>query len=353
MFKVVTYLSNTNPDRLALADKPKVFRLTNYKRGLLRLTVTGLFIGLLWRLKVNWFQIWNDLSGANLIAVAASAGLIFPIIFLKAWRWKFILSNYQIGISLREATGLYGSGLSAGSITPGQAGDFMKAFPLQNKGFSLGKSLLSIFLDRLFDLFVLILLALFGLFELGSSFYGQLPLFFILLSVTGLGIVILVCRPEISSGINRKINNILTKKITKEKTAAPPAVAQITENQSGPVQGLSLKITLYAFLFTSLTAVLAITRTWLLALALGANFSPLAALTISSLATIASLVPITINGIGTRDVVLVGVMAQLGFPGDTAVSLSTLLLLVNLFNFFAGYTVWFIFRPQDKFNQTH
>jgi uncharacterized protein (TIRG00374 family) len=351
MFKVITYFSNTNPNGMSFADKPKTFRFKNYKQVLLRVIVTVLLVGLLWRLKVNWLQILSDLSSANLIAVAASIGLIFPIIFLKAWRWKFILSNYQIEISLKDATSLYGSGLSAGSITPGQAGDFMKAFPLQNKGFSLGNSLLSIFLDRLFDLFVLILLALWGLFELGSSFNGQLPLFFILLSVTGLSILILVCRLQITSGINRKINNIITSKITKGKAAAPSVVAQIPENHSSQMPRLSLKITLYSFLFTSLTAVLAIARTWLLGLALGTSFSPLAALTISSLATIASLVPITINGIGTRDVVLVGVMAQLGFSSDTAISLSTLLLLVNLFNFFAGYIVWFIFRPLDIQNK--
>lgn len=316
----------------AAAQPKKVIR-----RWLLRLVGTGLFLGLLWRLNLNWGQVIADVSQANLLAVLGATGLIFPIIGLKAWRWRSILNNYKIKLPMRQAAALYGLGLSAGSITPGQAGDVIKAFSLQEQGYSPGKSLGSVLLDRLFDVLILVLLAMFGLLQLGKNFTGQLPAMLGLLALVGGGIIILVVPRFANFFLEAVPGRLLQRKLNGGQAVAEghphdgyhPGLADI----SGPI------------LLTLVTAGLAIGRTWLLALAIGVNLDPAAALTVSSLATVASLVPLTVGGIGTRDLALISVMGQLGYNNEMAVSLSTLLLLLNLFNLFAGFISWFIFKP--------
>ncbi len=356
MFKVITNLSAPGPVRTVLLRHPAVVRPRNYKRILVRLLGTLVLLGLLSRLNLNYQQIGQDLSHANLWAVAGSVGLIFPIIGLKALRWKYILKNYGINISRKEATALYGLGLAAGSVTPGQAGDFIKALYLQDKGYSLSRGMVATLLDRLFDMFVLVLLALGGLLQLGSLFYGNLPLLLSFLALTGLGILVVAVPPL----FNFVFNNLLRKalawplaralgKITgtgqlKGESPVPPAMS-LEGATAVPYRPLAPWPTGTALFLTLVTACLAVARTWLLALALGVNLPVTTALAVSSLATIASLVPVTISGIGVRDLALVSIMTQLGYPGDIAVSLSTLLLLVNLLNFPAGY-IAFRTRPE-------
>jgi len=345
VFKAFTNFSRPGPVRGCLLKTPALSRPKNYKRVFLRVLITVILVGLLSRLNLDWQQIGADLSHANLWLALGSVGLIFPIIGLKAWRWKFILGNYRIKILLKEATGLYGLGLSAGSVTPGQVGDFIKALSLQDKGYSLAKGMASTLVDRLFDMFVLVLLALWGLLQLGSGFYGDLPLLLGFLALTGLGLLVLVV-PRLSTFI---FNDLLGK-VLDRKSRKGNGIVQLEEsleNPASPYRQLGLACIGTSFFLTLATAGLAVGRTWLLALALGANISFMNVLAISTLATIASLVPFTIGGIGVRDLALVTIMTQLGYPGYLAVSLSTLLLLVNLLNFPAGYIVWFSFKSSN------
>jgi hypothetical protein len=242
---------------------------------------------------------------------------------------------------MRQAAALYGLGLSAGSITPGQAGDLIKAFSLQKQGYSPGKSLGSVLLDRLFDVLILVLLAIFGLLQLGKDFTGQLPTMLGLLALVGGGIIILVV-PRFATFCLEE----LPGKLVQRKLQGSRIGAEISEQGHSHKAYQPGKVGILGpILLTLVTAGLAIGRTWLLALAIGLNLDPAAALTVSSLATVASLVPVTVSGIGARDLALISVMGQLGYNNEVAVSLSTLLLLLNLFNLFAGYAVWLIFRP--------
>ncbi len=345
MLKVTTQLFPGMAGNLP-GSVPAPFNLKKaLRRWLLRLLGTGLLLVLLWRLNLNWGQVMADVARVNFLAVMGAVGLIFPIIGLKAWRWRYLLTNYKINLSTSQAIALYGQGMAAGSITPGQAGDVIKAFYLQKQGYALGKSIGSVLLDRLFDVLILVFFAIFGLLQLGKNYTGQLPTMLGLLAVVGGGIIILVV-PRFSAFFLEQV----PARLVQQKIQCGKAWAEIRSEQDRASTGYNLSMASIggSMLLTLLTAGLAIGRTWLLALAIGISLDPSAVLAVSSLATVASLVPVTINGIGARDLTLISVMSQLGYNNEIAVTLSTLLLLLNLFNLFAGYAVWIIFRAYPK-----
>jgi uncharacterized membrane protein YbhN (UPF0104 family) len=325
---------------------PPTFKLKKVlRRWLPRLLGTGVLLVLIWRLNLNWGRVFADVVRVNFWAVMVAVSLIFPIIGLKAWRWRYLLTNYKIMLSLPQAVALYGQGVSLGSITPGQAGDVIKAFYLQKQGYALGRSIGSVLLDRLFDVLILVFVALLGMFQLGKNYTGQLPTMLGLLALVGGGIITLVV-PRFSVFFLEQ----LPARLVRRKIQGGKAWAGITSEDDGVGPGYSLSGASIsgAIVLTLLTAGLAIGRTWLLALAIGINLGPSAALAVSSLATVASLVPVTISGIGARDLTLISIMSQLGYSNELAVTLSTLLLLLNLLNFFAGYAVWIIFSQYEK-----
>ncbi|NWJ47261.1 MAG: flippase-like domain-containing protein [Chloroflexi bacterium] len=305
----------------------------NRKRLFLRLIGTALLVFFLWRLNLNLGQVAEGLLKANLWLVAISILLIFPIILLKTWRWCLLLKNLNIPLSFGRAYHLYALGLSAGSFTPGQLGDAIKAWHLRDMGHSLGQSLLSVVLDRLFDIIVLLVLTGGSILILGPAFIGEWPTLLLLLVGTGMGLVILGF-----ASLRQRLLSLL-KHILGNK------IKEGSEKLVFPLSKTSASDLLACLSITILTMFTAIMRTWLLAFAIGMNLSPLEVIAASSLATFAGLIPISVSGIGARDLTLIGILAQMGFARESALVLSTLLLVLNLVNLLVGMAIWFS-RPR-------
>ncbi|MDB5080859.1 MAG: hypothetical protein JWP00_2783 [Chloroflexi bacterium] len=293
---------------------------------LIRLIGTVLLLFFLWKLNLDPAKVLQELLQANIWLVAASVLLVFPLIALKAWRWQLILKDLGLPVSFDRSYRLYAFGMAAGSFTPGQAGDFIKAWNLQQDGYSLSTALVSNILDRLFDIAVLVLLATSGLLLLGSDFFSLLPaLLALLLGLAG-GLVVLSVPAWRDRLVGLALKVLLRRKAGRNQPAS--------EVQLRPVRFIRV------FFLTLAATGLVLFRVWLLALALGLNLNFLELVASSSLATVAALIPISIGGIGTRDVALNAILGKLGYSIEKAVSLSTFILLLQLVNLGAGYLIW-------------
>ncbi len=303
-------------------------------RWALRLGGTALLLFFLWRLDLSPAKIVEDLLHANGWLVGAAIILVFPFIGIKAWRWQIILKDLGMALPFGTAYRLYAGGLAAGSFTPGQAGDAIKAWYLRGMGYPLGAALVSIVLDRLFDVAVLLLLAAGGLLFLGADFAGELPALLVLLGGTIGALVVLSIPNWRNRLIDIALKIILRRKAQRQGNSELEAEEVEAEGRLRPVSFLPV------FGATVLGSALALFRIWLLALALDLNLNFLQVIAVSSLATAVSLLPVSIGGIGARDITLVGILAKLGYAREKAVSLSTLILLLNLVNLVVGYAIW-------------
>jgi uncharacterized protein (TIRG00374 family) len=302
--------------------------------------VLGLLGWFLLHLKLDVGKVVANLLQANLWLVGLSVVLVFPFIALKAWRWQLILHDLGLTVPFSVAYRLYAVGLSAGSFTPGQAGDAIKAWYLREHGFSLSAGLVSIVLDRLFDVAVLIMLAASGLSALGSDFFSELPALLVLLVGTVAALVAL----SVPALRDRLLGVALKVVLSKSRKNPEPesAISQSTANEGGnntlpPVKQVRL---LSVFGLTIVASLLALIRIWFLALALGINLNPLQVIAASSLATVVALIPFSVGGIGVRDLALIGILGKLGYSQEQAVSLSSFVLLLTLINLVVGYLIW-------------
>src|SRR3712207_2750473 len=77
--------------------------------------------------------VWRTLTSADPLLILWSLVLVAPFLVLKAVRWQLILRAWHIMIPLREAVALYCIGIFLGAVTPGQAGDAVKAWYLRKR----------------------------------------------------------------------------------------------------------------------------------------------------------------------------------------------------------------------------
>lgn len=325
------------------SNKPLKSRRTKLALWGVRLLVLALLVWFVLHLKLDPAKVLNDLAHANPFLVALAVILVLPFIALKAWRWQTILNGLGINIEFAAAYRLYAVGLATGSFTPGQAGDAVKAWYLRERGYSLGMGLISIVLDRLFDVAILIMLAASGLAFLGNDFAGELPALLVLLVGTIAALLVL----SISS-LRDRLLDLAFKFFLRKKLNNANSAASSDENIAAEEKQVYKLNLLPVFALSLVASLLALGRIWLLAVALGINLNPLQVVAVSSLATVVSLLPFSVGGIGFRDVTLTVILGKIGYSADQAISLSSFILLLNIVNLIAGYFIWFTRSNKQK-----
>jgi uncharacterized protein (TIRG00374 family) len=277
--------------------------------------------------------IFHALGEANQTLVGLSIAFYIPFLVVKAARWRLVAGDMRMPITLGQAWRIYAIGLAAGTFTPGQAGDALKAWYLQRMGYGLGRGLGSSILDRLFDVAALALLGLLGVTVYGGIFVGQVP------ALIGLALLTIGIAAFFAYNRTRQLAvNIVQRRLARFRTQEADA------RSSNPGWSLQRKTLIYVALLTVASFAVSIFRVWLLAAALGVWLGPLEVSGYVGLTTAAALIPISIGGIGTRDVVSALALQQLGYPPEVGIALSILILILNFAQAIAGWLVWLRYR---------
>jgi uncharacterized membrane protein YbhN (UPF0104 family) len=293
-------------------------------RGWMRLLGVALLIALVFIFKIDLAQTAALITHADLFDVSLAVILFVPFLAAKAWRWQIILRDLNVSISFGEAVRLYALGLGAGMMTPGQVGDAVKVAYLRERG--LGRALLSVLLDRLWDVLVLLLLAGSGAF----LFWQQLEGEWLAIGFLAVGTIALLA---ITTSPRAQL--ILLKFYFRLRPSKAGATA-FEPVQLGPAQiARQFALTLLATGFVYI-------RYYLVTSALNVHLDPVPFVAAMSLATVAALLPISISGLGARDAALLLVAGSIGITREQALGVSALILFLSVVNGLVGFAVWLI-----------
>ena len=300
-------------------------------KWLVRLTGLLLFVYIMTTLDIG--QTLAILRRSRLGYLGLAICLVIPLVFFKSVRWWVLLQGQGIEISLRKTVVIYAVGLFGGFITPAQLGDFVKVYYLANEGFSLTKSFLSVAFDRLLDLLLLIMFGSVGTFAFITTakpyilVAGLLCLFIAVIAFS-------VLLRQHAGLISQMMNVHVAPKLLRRQ------IGPIGEN-SFPLTKSEHTIRLLMIWGLSLLAILTyFSRMYFLALALQINISFVYCIACVAIASLVSLIPVTVAGIGTRDAALIALFARLGINKEYAVSLSVLILFLFIVNGLIGFLAW-------------
>ena len=141
-------------------------------RWVLRLIGLLLFIVIL--RKIDLIKIFMIFSKSNMPIVFLYITINIIIIYLiRAYKWKILLASQKIRMPFKEVVLIFFASLFVGSITPGRIGELIRIYYIKRKGYSLGKSSVSIFVDRIQDIIFLVIMGILGLIIFLSIFRKQ------------------------------------------------------------------------------------------------------------------------------------------------------------------------------------
>lgn len=268
-----------------------------------------------------------------LIAVSVMSGL--AVIWLKCERWRLVLQGTGCQLSSGTAFRLFSIGLLAGLATPGQLGDFAKALSMPRHGGTIRAGLVASVADRVFDLTMLVGMALYYFAAVGRPLGGMLPLSVAILSGWMMALSIgassmwAICVPVLEKMPG--VRSIVDCDVAK------PSVSDIVSLSS----------------YTFLAYVIYNLRLYLLLVSLGGRMALPEFVSSMAIMSLAALLPITIAGLGARELAVILLFRQFGLSSELAVGFSLLVLLLYVSNGLVGLAAWCGYwrdgEKQDRF----
>jgi hypothetical protein len=264
--------------------------------------------------------------------IAPARLLVFPLITLviigvRGWRWRVILSSLAIDYPLRRCAEVWTIGFFASAVTPGKLGDAVRALYVHREtGRGLGVSFLAVFVDRLLDLLVIVLLALIAL-PVFSRLFWRVPYHWLLLAASMglLALLLLALRRDLVRALLAPAYRWLVPERFKNDLAQGfhgfyDALAAFRRDRRRSLAALLLTVAYWLIVFG-----LVRTLAWAMALPVGYGYI---ALTLPAV-TVAEFLPISLSGLGPREAAIVFFFSVLGIPAPQALAFSLVYWLVG------------------------
>jgi len=298
----------------------------------------GLLILLFILTKLNFRTFVIQFKHIDLYLLCTAIFLNLPLLFTKSKRWKIFLNTQKLSISTKKAFSIYLSSLYIGFITPGRLGEIIKAFYLkQDRVTSFSKGLSSAIMDRLLDLYLLILL---GSFAVYYFFKGRgISFEFVFGTVIVLSLPIIILHPKFLNLLTRFIFGKIVPIKFKDKLNE-----SFNEFSEGMNQIIN-PILLFGIFLTVLSYSIFFFQCYLVARSMGLPISYIELALIMSIVNLITFIPISISGLGTREASMIFLFKTIGLSTEVAVFFSFLVFFTSFIcGGLMGFIAWW-FNP--------
>lgn len=255
-------------------------------------------------------------------------GILFLIFgfLIRIWKWQILTNSIGTEVSFKSLARMSAKGIFLGIITPGKLGEFWRAKYLSDEaGIAGGKAFYTAFVDRLLDLLVVGVVSFFGLVVIYMKFARtqNRPLVALILFLFMLLVYFFARKKDIKILFGALIK-FLIPSFLKER--ANSFLNEFYQGFESLKLRLFSKVLFFGFLYYFFGGALV---AYLMALALGIPISFWYIFLITAIIWLVAIVPVTVLGLGTREVAFIYFFSFLGIPAPLAVALSLLFLFCD------------------------
>ncbi|MCK6588044.1 MAG: flippase-like domain-containing protein [Polyangiaceae bacterium] len=236
---------------------------------------------------------------------------------LKVERWRLLLRSQGRTYSVGRAWVAYLSSSSVGMLTPGRVGDALRAQYLRHDlGVSYSEGLASVVMDRVCDLYVLAAFVVVGVYRFSAVVVGELAW----IAWVGLFATVLAPLSLLVPGIAEAVvRRVYARALGSGMEAG--GLAKFLE----ALRGLVRRPLAAAGAMTAAAFLVNYAQGFLLARALHLTISFFDMVCLMAIASLLGLIPISVSGVGVREVLFALVFPALGYGVEAGVGLGLLI----------------------------
>jgi glycosyltransferase 2 family protein len=280
----------------------------------IRALVTAIVLALLLR-KISFSETLDTLSRLRVDYAVAVLALVALDRVVMIWRWIILIRATGQAIATKSAVWIYLVSAFIGSFLPaGVGGDAARAYTLARRTSEGSAAVASVAVDRLLGLLSLVLIAALGLFlapaqgPVASARYPMLAA----CVVAAAALAALLWADRLYGATGRAARTLMQ---------FATAVGRYRDHRSALSLVLSLSIAVQ---------LLRIAQAWLLGRALGIEVPFTYYLMFMPVGLVALMLPISVNGFGIPQGIIVWLLRPLGVSSADAFALSTLIVLSGI-----------------------
>ncbi len=286
------------------------------------LPILGIFIFAYLLIKLDISKVFNEIAKVNINFLVIAIALSFFLIVMQTLKWFIIARQQKINVPFLEAVKINLIGFFYGFITPAKVGNIIRANYLKKYSDNkIGKGVGNFILDKVLDLCSLVFLMIMASFFFRNiiSIKWILPVILFALLII---ILIILMNERLSRklfvGMGKVIGRLIPEKF-KEKIRDGFHSFYNDKPKN--------KYVLVFFLVNLFTWIILYLAMYFIGLSLEINVPFIYFLIIPPVATLVAQIPITIGGIGTRELTMIGLFGLLGIEATKVFSMS----LISLF----------------------
>ena len=259
---------------------------------------------------VNLGKVGEALLGADGLWLAVSVGMIVPITFFRALRFFWVAPRGSLP-GMWEAFRLTVVASALNVFAPAKAGDLVKSYFIATRTTTPpGVALSIVVYERLCDLFGLIAWCVLGWIVGRPHIDGIGPPFWLMLAALGALCFVLIASELAARGLRRVVDWVLPRgRLNRVHKLADgwPGLLEVLHGRRRWIVSYSLMLWL-THLF----------QIWLFTVALRVTIPFTVCASLSAVALMAGQLPFTFAGLGSRDVILVVLLAHYMAPAEAA-----------------------------------
>lgn len=313
------------------------------KKSRIAMQAIGLVLFIYILIRIDLSKALASFSGISYTEVAIVVSMLILITFIKAIRWRLIVLGQGTEIPALRSFSLYYAGLYLGFITPGKVGDFIKSLYLINTGMPVSRAVFSSLVDRLADVIFLVLIGYISLLFFPGIFSNQSIISTSILVITAVAALTLFWRRDILTKIIKQFAEyVLPPKLSFGMDKALSGFLGEFDTLNARSSVIIILLTLTGWFFQYLIF-------FVFAKVLSINISIFVLVASVSAAIFTSMIPISISGLGTRELVLIFIFHKIGLSREAAVAFSFSFIIVAIIQCAIGLMFWLTgpFYPED------
>jgi hypothetical protein len=275
-----------------------------------------IFIGVI--LNINVREVASRLAGVNPVAVSLAFLVFIPLVLVKTFRLVEIIRINGEKLGFGKAVAIYWIGIFYGTFTPGRLGELLKIMYLKKNRIGGFNAFFSTIFDRVFDLGIIAGLGYIFMLIFFSDFSDYVMLFSVIVLAS---IAVLA----VAWFLRQNIWNLLYRFYFSKKTKLTKK--ELDRKARGFISRYSISRILYLIFITVVAYGFHFLMAYFLATSLGIPLGYFKIVALMSITVLITLIPISFNGIGTREATLIFLFGLVGLSSELAVSFSLLIFV--------------------------
>jgi len=285
------------------------------------LPIIGILLFIYLLVKVNIFNILDEIKQANVYFLFIALIFVFLMIFVQTFKWFIIAVFQNIKVPFYESLKINMITNFYGFVTPSKIGTVVRAEYLKKYTGNIGKGLFNFTIDKILDITSIIFIAIVFSFIFQDKLNLPIGIFSTIFFVFVLFTLFFIKKER-----SKFVLKFFYKKLVPDKMKDKVRLTFESFYDNVPKK----RYFVLFFLLNIINWIIIYSITYFIGLSFGINLPFIYFLAILPIGTLVTMIPISINGLGTREATLISLFALFEISSAKVFSMSVISL------FFAG-----------------